>query len=482
MRQTVFVLVTAIVMFTTSYLPAQVIYDLTDLGEGAAYSINNSGQVVGTAEYPSWELPDGNFVCVPHAVLFDSTGDGNNIDLGEGIAYCINNSGQIVGQFGVFVGHLYAALFNPTNDGNNFDLRILSDNYSRAFSINDNGQIVGYAGGAVLFDPTGDGNNIYMGDGSATSINNNGQIVGRSNASFFLPSSATLFDPSGAGNNIILDPNVSLWTDHSEASSINNSGQIVGYAGSQGSMVIINPTPVNSSDSFYGSVETSTTTVQSNYNITAPFSPMSPVSIFNLHAATLFDPTGDGNNVDMGTLPGGNNSCAYSINNKGQIVGYAFTASHEKHAAMFDSTGGGDNVDLNELIASSLAWTLTEARCINDNGCIVGQMTNSSGDEHAFLLTLITPRKLAIVSIEDAIAEKHEAIVKIDAALEEEWTAVDAMDEMRGNWGFWGLSRRELFKARFRLFISIMREMRSKAELQSSVKQLEMSLESLKVD
>ena len=43
--------------------------------------------------------------------------------------------------------------------------------------------------------------------------------------------------------------------------------------------------------------------------------------------------------------------------------------------------------DLNELVSPSSGWTLQEATAINENGQIVGQGTNASGQTHAFLLT-----------------------------------------------------------------------------------------------
>ena len=87
MRQTVFTLAFTIVLFTASSLPAHILYDLIDLGEGTAYSVNNNGQIVGTSN--------------DRPVIFDPTGGGNNIYLDdEGIAYSVNNNGQIVGSSG----------------------------------------------------------------------------------------------------------------------------------------------------------------------------------------------------------------------------------------------------------------------------------------------------------------------------------------------------------------------------------------------
>ena len=71
--------------------------------------------------------------------------------------------------------------------------------------------------------------------------------------------------------------------------------------------------------------------------------------------------------IDLGTL-GGDESESRSINNNGQIVGWAQTASGEIHATLFDSTGLGDNVDLGTLGGDD-----SRATSINDTGQIVGE-------------------------------------------------------------------------------------------------------------
>lgn len=161
------------------------------LGSGEATYINALGQVVG--------LQNSGFF---EATLFDITGQGNNVALGglpgysDSFAFSINNSGQIVG--GMWVGRNpytgRAVLFDTTGGGDNIDLgRLpLSSAATMAYSINNRGQIVGWAvgspGRAVLFDPTGAGNNIDLNlviDPSlgwelwqARSINDNGWIAG----------------------------------------------------------------------------------------------------------------------------------------------------------------------------------------------------------------------------------------------------------------------------------------------------------------
>jgi probable HAF family extracellular repeat protein len=82
--------------------------------------------------------------------------------------------------------------------------------------------------------------------------------------------------------------------------------------------------------------------------------------------------------TDLGTLPGGSHSTALSINSKGQVVGYADTASGSQHAFLYS---GGVMSDLGSLGGDSIAWA------INDSGQVVGSSSIVSGfwPSHAFL-------------------------------------------------------------------------------------------------
>ncbi|MHC4559167.1 MAG: PEP-CTERM sorting domain-containing protein [Planctomycetota bacterium] len=268
-----------------------------------AISNNGASQIVG---YDLDATIYGGRKLFYSAVLFDTTGAGDNIRLGSGIANSINDAGQTVGSDITYTGEppYYldrAVLFDATGSGYNIDLGTLGGDQSGAYSINNNGHIVGWAYNshgdqhATLFDPTGAGNNLDLGImggdwSSAVSINGAGQIVGWSGWEHLGTVSvyhAILFDPTGAGNNIDLG---TLGGDRSEAISINEAGQIVGRA-------------TNSQD---------------------------------WERATLFDPTGAGNNIDLNTLidpaSGWILERAYDINNSGWIVGEGINPQGERHA------------------------------------------------------------------------------------------------------------------------------------------------------
>jgi uncharacterized membrane protein len=168
--------------------------DLGTLGgfESTATSINDSDMIVG------WAENSNNY---RRACIFDITGTGNNIDLGAlggntSSAWSVNLAGLIVGDSEDNSGNQTACLFDATGAGNNINLGTLGGDESYAFGINIKSQIVGWAytdlgdRHACLYDITGAGNNIDLNtliDPSlgwtltgAFSINDNGWIVGQS--------------------------------------------------------------------------------------------------------------------------------------------------------------------------------------------------------------------------------------------------------------------------------------------------------------
>ncbi len=323
-----------------SSVHAKILYELIDLGvidgtqSSYANSINDLGQIVGTCYIGT----------IGQATFFDPSGHGNNQSLStsKSLALSINNASKVAGQYGDS-----AAILDTSGNNQHIVLGTLGGSRSRAFSMNDSGQIVGWAYNAankkraVLFDTTGNGANLDLGtlggpSSDARAINNNGVIVGH--ASSTEGTRATIFDLTGTGNNIDLG---TVGGKNSYAYGLNNSGQIVGSANSAGSTDLL---------------------------------------------ATLFDASGMGNNINLGSL-GGGYSQAIAINDLGQIVGAAYTAEGQELATLFDITGAGNNIVLNELIVPNPNWILTSASAINNHGQIVGTMTPvSSGFQHAYLL------------------------------------------------------------------------------------------------
>ena len=332
------------------------------------------------------------------------------IDLGPGIAYSINDNGQIVGYATSSSGDKHACLFDSTGNGNNIYLGTLSGlPNSVAASINNSGQIVGSAGDsygisslACRFDPTGGGANIDLKSlsslyplSSACSINNSGMIVGaavdKNNGTC-----AVIFDNTGGGANKDLAHHISYRYYTSYADSINDAGKIVGsavvYSGPRyyqhaclfdetGGGANIDLGTLGGAESWALSINSSLQIVGYSY-----ISPPGPRGLGNKHAC-LFDSSGFGANINLGTL-GGDDSGADAINELGQIVGWAEVPGHiYPHACIFDPTGHGSNIDLNTLVTTPYGWELSYANCINNNGWIVGTMLNQSGDYHAFLLT-----------------------------------------------------------------------------------------------
>lgn len=312
-------------------------------------------------------------------------------------AWSINNKGQIVGEafdsYSLFRSR--AILFDPTGAGNNIDLGTLGGENSYALSINIKGQIVGGADSndpqqnpqPTIFDPNGEGINIGFGEmGHALSINDNGQIVGFVGI-YLEDQSAVLFDNTSQGNNV--DLGTLDGTLHSVAHSINNIGQIVGYAFND---LYARDFRAVLFDSTGQGNNVDLGTLGGEYSAAISINDYGKIvgradTASGFPHATLFDPHGRGNNRDLGTVDEYSFSVATSINNSGQIVGQAGIWNYEYRAVLFDPTGTGNNIPLEDLIDPGLGWRLGCAICINDNGWIVCWGEKSIFDNTTFLLT-----------------------------------------------------------------------------------------------
>jgi probable HAF family extracellular repeat protein len=310
--------------------------DLGTLGgyRSSARGINNSGQIVGESDIDpmaSWQ---------PHAFLYSG---GTMADLGTlpggSISHAkgINNSGQIVGSSTVAAGQTHAFSYSGgmMTDLGAIVLAIGQGTYtSDARGINNLGQIVGYAsyfyGYQAFLYSGGKMTNLGvlpgMSESCATAINDSGQIVGYSDWTYFPFTECLAFLYSV---DTMTDLGVLTGMRASKANAINSSGQIVGES----------------------------------YNLPP----------YVGHSAFLYS---GGTKTDLGSL-GGGYSCAYGINNNGQIVGESSTPSGQRHAFLYS---GGRMTDL-----GTLGGDRSCAYGINDLGQIVGESTIASGQTHAFL-------------------------------------------------------------------------------------------------
>jgi probable HAF family extracellular repeat protein len=334
------------------------VLDLGTLGGGTyseAHALNDTGLVVGEASDSTgsghaacWRVSSGG--AVTGTLLPElSPGRGSN-------ASAVNNNGQILCDAGVLWQPDGSGGFVPLNIGFTISWSDISDadaaghvwlvgTYETFDSVN------GYTDHARLEQLDTAGNVLKLLDfdpsafsADANGINNFGQIAGVYRASATATPHAVVWQVDADGNLV----------------SRTDLGTLPGSKGSGGH-------DVNSS----GNVAGASSFVDHNGN--------------GYSHATLWK---NGTVTDLGTLLSG--SGADAINDAGVIVGNNYKLSHQ----YLDSSTtrafvwkNGVMSDLNRLIPSRPAWTLLEARDINNAGQIVGRgVVGTSNLVHAYLL------------------------------------------------------------------------------------------------
>ncbi len=321
----------------------------------SAQSINDSGQIVGSASTASEDT---------RAFITGPNGSGMT-DLGSfggtgSSANAINNSGQVIGNASTATGETHVFITGP-NGGDLSDLGTFGKESVFVQGMNNSGQIVGFSivdsnfnflafrtgpnGVGITDMPTTLGGIQSV----ANAINDSGRVVGAQEFDRSqLASRAYITDSNGSG---MIDLGT-LGGATSSAFDINDSGQVVGRA-----------------DAMDGDSH--------------PF---------------VTGPDGIGM-MDLGTL-GGSFGFATDINNGGEVVGFAGIANNEATHAFLYSHGGITDLSLLDVVISE-GWTNITARDINNHGQIVGFGTNAEGNQEAFLLsytpdTLFNPQPIYI--------------------------------------------------------------------------------------
>jgi len=310
----------ATLMGATSAMAAG--WTLTDLGTlggttSEASGLNDAGQVVGYAE-----SADGT----PYPVVW-TNGVATQLSTRPGRAIAISPNGVIAGNvISATSTKIDATLLTG---GNAIDQGTFGGSFSLVSTVNDNGQVGGYArtpdekdhaflGTASGMVDLGTFGGVYS---YVYGLNRSGLAVG---SAYDASGMARCFRTTGGGL-------VDLGTfggRFCNAFAVNDAGQITGGAAS----------PAGVSHAF------------------------------------VFDSRGL---VDLGTL-GGSSSVGYAINRLGQVTGSSRTASNQTHAFFHDGTR---MIDL-----GSLGGLVTTGRAVNAAGQVIGTSTlpNSSTSQPFF--------------------------------------------------------------------------------------------------
>jgi probable HAF family extracellular repeat protein len=332
-----------VVLCTFIAASAQAQYTITDLGAFNVTALNNNGQIVG------WdETGDGTeAVFYSGGVLTNFGGPGSE-------ALAINNSGEVVGEAefseppayyedssGPIVVH--AALWtDPTEPA--VDISGIPDDNpdwpgGYAAGINDSGEIIAYSAWEAYFDYGSSGwffsggvTNTwgFPGNISPAAINDSGEIAGTDPAGH----AAVYFD-NGSTKDLGTLPGGS----QSNALAINNSGEVVGIANTSGNAALHGFLYSNGSMLDLGTLG-GNACYASGINDEGEIIGYSTTAISN----SMFDAFIDANGsmTDLNDLipvnSGWELEYAYAINDEGQIVGEGVNPDGDTDAYLLTPT------------------------------------------------------------------------------------------------------------------------------------------------
>lgn len=304
----------------------------------------------------------------------------------DSVGYGINASGQVVGYLTTLGGDQHAFLYNNIST---LDLGTLGGITSVAYGINDAGQVVGgaenlagyqrpfsYAGGTMSDLGTLGGTSGY-----AAAINNDGQIVGVAGTASagpraFLYAGGTMQD---------LGTLPSSGEFYSNANAINDKGKIAGGS-SAGEFTPPEP-PYHAFVRCCDGTLTDLGTFGGQYSEAFGINELGEVVGVASTATLMIDHAflySHGVMHDLGTLPGDGYAEAFDINNLSQVVGRSFGSGL---GFLYEE---GAMVALDTLIDPTSGWTIIDARSINDAQQIAGTAC-MAGSCYAVRLDLVSP-------------------------------------------------------------------------------------------
>lgn len=303
-------------------------------------------------------------------------------------AWDINNRGEVVGHSQTAGGQVHAFLYRNRTM---IDIGTLGGSNSEANAINDAGQVVGYAhlpnNSAWRAYRYENGVMVNLGTlgglGSlAYDINDAGHTVGWSNqieafnVHAYVQDGVRMIDLGTLAGTMCV------------AYGINNAGKVVGQSSAYGEAA--NGTPEMQYHAFLldGASMVDLGTLGGSASAANAINGAG-------HVVGWSRTTGDsqyraflwtgGTLRDLGTL--GDNSAAFGINTAGDIVGRVDLVDGTQHAMLYR---GGTMIDINTLLPPVSGWELVEARAINDSGQMVG-LGYHNGAQRAYLMRPVVP-------------------------------------------------------------------------------------------
>lgn len=370
----------------SGFAPAQA-YTITDLGaDTMPYAVNDAGQVAGAVNYPATSTKHTTIPAYGRGFIWN-----NGAKTVFGTLGGPNSVARGLNKYGQVVG--YSETTSTSGSYNAFLWESATGLRNLNFIAGPNG-ITAASLGWVLT--------------TAFGINDNGQIVGRGvKTGETSTTDAYLWERDAAGNVAVQRVNLGIPNNGAETRGINNAGQVAGSV----------PNVISGQTWPYASLwQRDLTGVGYNVNLGLLGGNISHANSINNYgevvgyallangAANAFywsDANGNGVSdpgemLSLGTL-GGMMSVAFTINDAGQVVGWGHDAASNPRAFVWDAVNGMR--DLNALSNVGSTWLLKEARAINNPGRIVGagsftvitvgrgNKVTYSTQNHGFLLT-----------------------------------------------------------------------------------------------